>query len=256
MALSAESPHADLARAALVGIRGLSVESPIRVAPEPYLGRVPGAGHRLRATAQAHPFIGRIPSRSTSCAPHVSVISSAESPRRATRRLVFVAIRKGVDRAAIHTTLDITAKDNDPLTGPTDLYVRERLIRRRAGLLELTKDELCRATYRGSRPPTYPFFEAFSSATSSTVSSGRTIGLASRSASCWTSLSGIDVANLKTHWPPLRVSVPIRRPRSTICRRSGIGWRLSCALFLSSLRSAHQHVDLRNGILYRTVLVG
>ena len=79
-----------------VGIRGLSVESPIRVAPQTYLGRVPGAGHRIRAAAQVRPFIGRIPNRSTSRAPYVSVISSAESPRRATRRPVFVAIRKAL----------------------------------------------------------------------------------------------------------------------------------------------------------------
>jgi hypothetical protein len=83
-----------------VGITGLSVESPIQVAPEPYLGRVPGAGHRLGAAAQVRPVIGRIPNRSTSRALYVSVnvsvISSVESPRRATRRLGFVAIRKAL----------------------------------------------------------------------------------------------------------------------------------------------------------------
>jgi hypothetical protein len=37
-------------------------------------------------------------------------------------------------------------------------------------------------------------------------------GIANRSASACTSVSGIEVANRKTHWPPFRVRVPIRRP--------------------------------------------
>ena len=48
-----------------------------------------------------------------------------------------------------------------------------------------------------------------------------------RSASACTTSSPIVVANRKTHWPPLRVSVPTRRPRCTTCRRSGTGARVT-----------------------------